>query len=106
MRVGPRIIRLAIRLLLAATLGLTGRAQTSPIPSSTAAPATISAVPPEAGREVGDQAKPLPDIPTLMRDVEANQRKSEAVEKNYLYHSVETEQEVDSHGQVKKITVT
>jgi len=38
----------------------------------------------------------------MMRDVEANQRKAEAVEKEYLYHSVETEQQVDDHGQVKK----
>jgi hypothetical protein len=50
--------------------------------------------------------KPIPDIVAMMRDVEANQRKSEAVEKDYIYHSVATEQELDSHGQVKKTTVT
>jgi hypothetical protein len=37
-----------------------------------------------------------------MRDVEINQRKSEAIEKDYLYHSVLTRQETDSHGQIKK----
>ena len=42
----------------------------------------------------------------MMRDVEANQRKSEAVEKDYIYHSVATEQELASHGQTKKTTVT
>jgi hypothetical protein len=41
-----------------------------------------------------------------MHDVEANQRKSEAVEKDYIYHSIETAQEVDGHGQTKKTTVT
>jgi hypothetical protein len=41
-----------------------------------------------------------------MHDVEANQRKAEAVEKNYIFHSVETEQEVDGHGQIKKTKIT
>ena len=49
--------------------------------------------------------EPLPDVVTLMRDVESNQRKSEAVQKNYIYHSVETQQEFDSHGAVKKTEV-
>jgi hypothetical protein len=53
-----------------------------------------------------DSEAPLPDIPALMHDVEANQRKAEAIEKNYAYHSVETEQEVDGHGRAKKTTVT
>jgi hypothetical protein len=52
------------------------------------------------------QDNPLPDIPTLMRSVEANQRKSEAVQKDYIFRSVETQQELDSHGQAKKTTVT
>jgi hypothetical protein len=30
--------------------------------------------------------RPLPDIPTLMHEVEAHQRASEAIQKNYLYH--------------------
>jgi hypothetical protein len=51
-------------------------------------------------------AKPLPDIVALMRDVETNQRKAEAIERNYIYHSVATEQEYGSHGEVKKTTVT
>jgi hypothetical protein len=48
----------------------------------------------------------LPDIPSLMHDVEANERKAEAIEKDYIYHSIETQQELDSHGAVKKTTVT
>ncbi len=51
-------------------------------------------------------AKPLPDIVGLMRDVEANQRRLEAVEKNYIYRSVATRQEQGSGGQIKKTTVT
>jgi hypothetical protein len=46
--------------------------------------------------------RPLPDIPTLMRAVEVNQRTSEAVEKDYLYRSVVTEEESNGHGGVKK----
>ncbi len=48
----------------------------------------------------------LPDVAALMHDVEANESKAEAVEKDYIYHSVETQQEEDSHGLVKKTTVT
>src|SRR5215813_8014118 len=36
--------------------------------------------------------RPLPDIPTLMHEVEQHQRASEAVQKDYLYHEVATEQ--------------
>lgn len=50
--------------------------------------------------------KPLPDIVALMRDVEANQRKSEAIEKDYIYRSVETRREFDSHGATRKTSVT
>ena len=48
----------------------------------------------------------MPDIIAVMHDVETNQRKAEAIEKNYMYHSVETAQELDSHGRVKKTTIT
>jgi hypothetical protein len=53
---------------------------------------------------VGD--RPLPDIVAMMHDVETNERKAETIEKNYLYHSVVTAEEVDGHGQVKKTEVT
>ena len=52
-----------------------------------------------AGQE-GD--RPLPDIAALILSVEANQRAAEAVRKDYLYHSVQTEQEMDGSGKVKK----
>ena len=49
--------------------------------------------------------KPLPDIPSLMHEVEARQREAEKVQKDYIYHSVETAQEVDGHGAIKKTEV-
>jgi hypothetical protein len=50
--------------------------------------------------------KPLPDVATLMHQVEVNQRKAEAIKKDYIYHSVATEEEIDGKGRVKKSTVT
>jgi hypothetical protein len=41
-----------------------------------------------------------------MQDVESNQRRAEAIEKDYIYRSVATEQELDGQGRVKKTTVT
>lgn len=50
--------------------------------------------------------KPIPDIVAMMHDVESNQRKAETVQRDYIYRSVETQHELDSHGQIKKTTVT
>ncbi len=59
-----------------------------------------------AGQDVaakaGDLERPLPDIPELMQEVLKNQRKGEAVRKDYLFHEVETSRETDGHGGVKK----
>ena len=52
-----------------------------------------------------DHEKPLPDIPTLMRRVEANQRKAEAVEQNYIYREQNKLEELDSHEGVKKTEI-
>ena len=49
--------------------------------------------------------RPLPNIALLMLDVEARQREAEKVEKDYIFHSVATGQEVDGHGAVKKTEV-
>jgi hypothetical protein len=49
-----------------------------------------------------DVERPLPDIPALMHSVEVNQRASETVEKDYMYRSVQTHEETDGHGGVKK----
>lgn len=54
------------------------------------------------GIKTDGEERPLPDIPALMHAVEANQRTSEAVEKDYLYRSVQTQEDVDGHGRVKK----
>jgi hypothetical protein len=54
---------------------------------------------------VGQQGdRPLPDISALILSVEANQRTAESLRKDYLYHSIQTEQEVDGSGKVKKAT--
>jgi hypothetical protein len=49
--------------------------------------------------------RPLPDIPTLIHDVETNQRKAESIEKDYIYHSVSTVEQLDSHSGVKRTQV-
>jgi len=51
------------------------------------------------------EIKPLPDIPALMREVESRQRAAEQAEKDYIYHSVQTAQEVDGDGAVKKTEI-
>jgi hypothetical protein len=63
------------------------------------APVTPSASATEDGR-AGE--RPLPDIAALMHDVETNQRAAEAIEKDYLYRSLVTEERLDSHGGLKK----
>jgi len=57
-----------------------------------------------SGAAVGQEEvkRPLPDIPKLMHDVEENQRAAEKIEKDYLYRSVQTEQQSDGHGGVKR----
>lgn len=50
-------------------------------------------------------AKPLPDIPALMHEVEARQRAAEQAAKDYIYRSVQTTQEMDGHGTAKKTEV-
>lgn len=46
--------------------------------------------------------RPLPDIPTLMHQVEDHEKASESLVKDYLYHALATQMEEDSHGAVKK----
>jgi hypothetical protein len=45
---------------------------------------------------------PLPDIPTLMHEVEDHQRDSEAIQKDYLYHQLSVAHENDGKGALKK----
>ena len=49
--------------------------------------------------------KPLPDIPALMRAVEANEHTEEDVVRQYLYRSVRTFRHADGHGGVKRTEV-
>lgn len=46
--------------------------------------------------------RPLPDINSLMEEVEAQQKVSLKTVKEYIFRSVDTEQDLDSHGAVKK----
>src|SRR5258708_1580941 len=59
-------------------------------------------VPTPTETKADEMERPLPDIPALMHTVEVNQRASEAIEKDYLYRSVQTQEETDGHGGVKK----
>jgi hypothetical protein len=91
----------------AMALTLPGQANTVERPSAQepaqsgppSAPITSSAPAKEDGK-AGE--RPLPDIAALMNDVETNQRAAEAIEKDYLYRSLVTEQRLDSHGGLKK----
>ncbi len=47
-------------------------------------------------------SRSLPDIPTLMHEVEEHQKTSEAIVRNYLYHATVVRQQEDSHGTPKR----
>jgi len=49
-----------------------------------------------------DSQQPLPDIPTLMHEVEAHQRLAESVEKDYIFREESTLNERNSNGSLKK----
>jgi hypothetical protein len=68
--------------------------------TSTQAPAQTA-----DGTKADEPERPFPDIPALMHSVEVNQRASEAIEKEYLYRSVVTDQQLDGHGGLKKTEV-
>ncbi|SNT40194.1 hypothetical protein SAMN05421770_11172 [Granulicella rosea] len=46
---------------------------------------------------------PLPDISNLMHEVERQQRVDESIQKDYIYHEATRFEEVDGHGQTKKV---
>lgn len=52
--------------------------------------------------EAVDLSAPLPDISTLMHDVEKNQRASDELRKKYTYRAASVTEETDSNGRVKK----
>jgi hypothetical protein len=45
---------------------------------------------------------PLPDVRKLMLEVQAHQKQLDKVRENYTYSSLQTTQDLDSNGQVKK----
>ncbi len=47
-------------------------------------------------------APPLPAIPQLMREVEEHQKQLDKIRENYTYTSLQTSQDMDAGGQVKK----
>jgi hypothetical protein len=54
-------------------------------------------------QQAGDA--PLPAIPQLMHEVQEHQKQLEKVRENYTYTSLQTTQDIDSNGQVKKTEV-
>jgi hypothetical protein len=50
----------------------------------------------------GQASPPLPEIPQLLHEVQEHQKLLEKVRENYTYTSLQTTQDIDSNGQVKK----
>ncbi|HTD95436.1 MAG TPA: hypothetical protein VK627_00845 [Edaphobacter sp.] len=106
MKLSRRVVVLTVALAMVGRAGLVGWGQAVDghgAGQSGAAVATEKADGKAGDGKAGD--RPLPDIPTLMHEVEAHQKASEAIQKDYLFRSVETQQELDGHGGVKKTAV-
>lgn len=90
--------RTLIVMVTLGSMGLAGMARSAPgqTPSMPAGGQEAATTKPE------EAERPLPDVPALLRAVQANQRKYEAIEKDYLYRSLVTEETSDKHGGVKK----
>lgn len=89
-------------LVLVVAVGWLGLSGGSGIALAQDAAPAVPAVAQEPATKPDEGERPLPDIPALMRAVQANQKASEAVKKDYLYRSVVTAEESDGHGGVKK----
>ncbi|MHB1699017.1 MAG: hypothetical protein ACYCSN_02600 [Acidobacteriaceae bacterium] len=57
---------------------------------------------PEAAPSLAAQYAPIPDVETLMRQVEANQKHMDEIRKDYRYRALETDQDLNKDGSVKK----
>ena len=57
---------------------------------------------PGSSTQPDDAPKPLPDVNTLMRQVEANEHASEAIAKNYIYRTFRQTDTTELDGRVKK----
>jgi len=51
-------------------------------------------------------ASPLPEIPQLMREVRDHQKQLDKVRENYTFTSMQTTQDIDGKGQVKKTEIS
>ncbi len=52
-----------------------------------------------------NDAKPLPDVATLLHDVEARQKEMDKIQKDYIYKEDSKEEELDKDDSVKKTNV-
>jgi hypothetical protein len=93
------VSRSVVLVLALGWMGVGGGAGWGQTPSTPPVTAEAST---ETKTKTDEVERPLPDIPALMRSVEMNQRTSEAVKKNYIFRSVQTEEHSDGHGGVKK----
>lgn len=92
--------------LLAVALALLSIASRPAIAAPQAsAPAPTPQTEDSTARPKPPDDRPLPDVPTLLRDINKNQHALEDLRKLYTCHLSETEDKLDSHGQVKFTTV-
>lgn len=56
--------------------------------------------------ERGATQQALPDVPTLMREVQAHQRQLDTIREMYTYTSTQTTEDLDANGRVKKTEST
>jgi hypothetical protein len=66
----------------------------------------FSASPARAQQAANPASPPLPEIHQLMHEVQEHQKQLDKVRENYTYSSLQTVQDLDSNGQVKKTEVT
>jgi hypothetical protein len=69
-------------------------------------PSLLGTLPACAQQGSNPAGPPLPDIHELMLEVQAHQKELDKVRENYTYTSLQTTQDLDSNGQVKKIETT
>lgn len=93
----------ALKMLLAVTLQLAALGASAQTPAKAPPQAIQTPVAPAVLDAPTD--RPLPNVALLMLAVEARQREVESIQKDYIYRSIETSQEVDGHGAVKKTEV-
>jgi hypothetical protein len=71
----------------------------TPLPLAVMAEAQRAGAKPSAA---ATPAAPIPDIPTLMQQVQAHQRELDKVRENYTFREVQQTDDLDSSGHVKK----